>query len=135
MKARVISTLGAAVLSVAAVGNFAAVPTTHAEGPDIAGASGLVAAVVQIDHSLNGVYVLDSNFTNVQALNNVLNNSPILSNNDINNIQVLSYNDFLNNNTVTVQNVLTDFLNNNNVAIGQIVGVSLLDGGQILVFI
>jgi hypothetical protein len=91
--------------------------------------------VVAVQHSLNGVYVLDSNFTNVTALNNVLNHSPILSQNNIHDIQVLSYNDFLNNNTVVVQDLLKNFLNSNNIVVGQVVGVSLLDGGNIAVFI
>jgi len=59
----------------------------------------------------------------------VLNNSPILSNNDID---------------VTVQDisilngaqleVLTDFLNNNNIALDDVVGVSVLSGGDLIVF-
>jgi hypothetical protein len=57
----------------------------------------------------------------------VLNNSPILSKNNVNvTVQDIQA---LNDNTV-----LTDFLNNNNIAIGQMVGASVLSGGDIIVF-
>lgn len=62
------------------------------------------------------VSVNDSlNRNEVFILNNVLNNSPILSDN------VVIIQDVLNNNTL-----LTNFLNNNNIAIGQVVAIDIL---------
>ncbi len=97
------------------------------------GAAGLVAALVQIaTDDVVEVNVVDS-FNNLRALNNVLNNSPILSNNDIDvtvgDINVLT--DFLNNNNITLQ----DFLNENNIVLTDILQVVVLDTGDIIVLI
>jgi len=95
------------------------------------GAAGLVAAVLQIaaDDVVN-VQVVDS-LNNLRALNNILNNSPILSGNDIDvtvgDVSLLS--NFLNENNVT----LTDFLNNLDLVIGDVVGIAILSGGDIIV--
>lgn len=122
------------VLSVAFVAAFsvAAAAQTDQKG----GAAGLVAAVLQIatDDTLqnNGtvdvrVIQLDRSLNNLTALNNVLNNSPVLSKNNVEvTVQDIQA---LNDNTV-----LTDFLKNNNIAIGQVVGASVLSGGDIIVF-
>ena len=97
------------------------------------GAAGVVAAVVQVDRTLNNVNVL-SNIGEIKvvevsdSLNNVLNNSPILSNN------VVTVQDFLNNCTVVSCVEITDFLNNNNVAISDVVAIDVLSGGDITVF-
>ncbi len=92
-----------------------------------------MAAVVQIaTDDVVEVNVVDS-FNNLRALNNVLNNSPILSNNDIDvtigDVTILE--NFLNNNNVTLQ----DFLNNNNITLEDIVQVVVLDTGDIVVLI
>jgi len=95
------------------------------------GAAGLVAAVLQIqaDDVVN-VQVVDS-LNNLRALNNILNNSPILSGNNIDvtvgDVSLLS--NFLNANNVT----LTDFLNDLDLVIGDVVGVALLSGGDIII--
>lgn len=95
------------------------------------GAAGLVAAVLQIqaDDVVN-VQVVDS-LNNLRALNNILNNSPILSNNDIDvtvgDVSILT--DFLND----VQ--LQDFLNDNNIVLNDIVGVAVLSGGDLIVLV
>ncbi|MDP9379207.1 MAG: hypothetical protein M3Q29_03500 [Chloroflexota bacterium] len=97
------------------------------------GAAGLVAALVQIaTDDVVEVNVVDS-FNNLRALNNVLNNSPILSNNDIDvtvgDINVLT--DFLNNNNITLQ----DFLNENNIELEDILQVIVLNTDDIVVLI
>ncbi len=97
------------------------------------GAAGLVAALVQIaTDDVVEVNVVDS-FNNLRALNNVLNNSPILSNNDIDvtvgDISVLT--DFLNNNNITLQ----DFLNENNIELEDILQVIVLNTDDIVVLI
>jgi hypothetical protein len=108
--------------------------TTKQQG----GAAGLVAAVVQVatgDLVKNNevdvtVIQLDRSLNNLKALNNVLNNSPILSKNNVDiTVQDIQA---LNDNTV-----LTDFLKNNNIAVGQVVGVGVLgtgNSGDMIVF-
>lgn len=97
-------------------------------------AAGVVAAVVQVDRTLNNLNVL-SNIGEIKvvevkdSLNNVLNRSPILSNN------VVTVQDFLNNCTVVSCIEITDFLNDNNVAISDVVAVDVLSGGDITVFV
>ncbi len=92
------------------------------------GAAGLVAAVVQVAADLDDVVevTITDSFNNLRALNNVLNNSPILSNDAI---------DI----TVGDVTVLQDFLNANNIDVDinfdDVVGVALLETGDLLVFI
>ncbi len=110
-----------------------AVTSVSAAPQQVGGAAGLVAAVVQIaTDDVVEVNVVDS-FNNIQVLNNVLNNSPILSNNDIDvtigDINILT--DFLNNNNVTLQ----DFLNDNNIVLQDILQIVVLDTGDIIVFV
>lgn len=121
-------TAGALTLTVAAPALAAPSPTNQSGG-----AAGVIAAVVQVDDTLNELRVLSPNgdqnievVTVKDSLNNVLNNSPILSNN------VVTIQDFLNNNDV---NVLTDFLNNANIDINDVVAVDVLSGGDIVVFV
>ncbi len=95
------------------------------------GAAGLVAAVLQLQaNQLVNVQVVDS-LNNLTALNNILNNSPILSGNDIDvtvgDVSLLT--NFLNANTIT----LTNFLNNLGLVVGDVVGIALLSGGDIIV--
>lgn len=126
-KARLAAVLvaGAMTVTVAAPAMGAPSPTNQSGG-----AAGVVAAVVQVDDTLNELSVLspggDQNIEVVtvkDSLNNVLNNSPILSNN------VITLQNFLNNNTV-----LTDFLNDNNILITDVVAVDVLSGGDIVIY-
>lgn len=68
--------------------------------------------VVNVEDVLNG--------NNVEAFNNALNR---------NNVEVVTLRNTLNNNEI-VKNVL----NNNNVAIGQVVAVDVLSGGDVIIF-
>lgn len=118
-------TAGAMTLTVAAPAIAAPSPTNQSGG-----AAGVIAAVVQVDDTLNDLSVLspggDQNIEVVtvkDSLNNVLNNSPILSNN------VITLQDFLNDNTV-----LTDFLNDNNILVTDVVAVDVLSGGDIVIY-
>jgi hypothetical protein len=130
LKARLLAVLasGAVILGVLTAPAAQAAPPTQ-----VAGAAGLVAAIVQLNNTLNNndVMVLDSNFNNLTALNNVLNHSPILNNSNIS-VNVLSLQDFLNNNNIniTLKNVLTNFLNNNSTVIP--IGISVLSGGIVI---
>jgi hypothetical protein len=106
------------------------------EPNQVAGAAGLVAAVVQVNDTLNDLQVLSDigeiNIVRVEdSLNNlrVLNNSPILSNN------VVTVQDFLNNCTVVSCIEITNVLNNNNVVVSDVVAIEILSGGDIDVFV
>jgi hypothetical protein len=108
----------------------------HAQPNQVAGAAGLVAAVVQVDRTLNDLSVLSDigeiNIVRVEdSLNNlqVLNNSPILSDN------VVTVQDFLNNCTVVSCIEITDVLNDNNVVVSDVVAIDVLSGGDIDVFV
>jgi hypothetical protein len=132
MKLQIV-TRGLAVLAL--TGMFALSGSAQTKTKQQGGAAGLVAAVLQVatgDLVKNNVVDVSvvrigNSLNNLRALNNVLNNSPILSKNNVNvTVQDIQA---LNDNTV-----LTDFLNNNNIAIGQVVGASVLSGGDIIVF-
>ncbi|MQA98682.1 MAG: hypothetical protein GEU78_00070 [Actinobacteria bacterium] len=108
----------------------------QAQPNQVAGAAGLVAAVVQVDRTLNDLQVLSDigeiNIVRVEdSLNNlqVLNRSPILSDN------VVTVQDFLNNCTVLSCFAITDFLNDNNVVVSDVVAIHVLSGGDIDVFV
>ena len=68
--------------------------------------------VVNVEDVLNG--------NNVEAFNNALNR---------NNVEIIELRNTLNNNEI-VKNVL----NNNNVAIGEVVAIDVLSGGDVVVF-
>jgi hypothetical protein len=138
---------GVALLGLLVVAPVAAQPpTTQTQG-----AAGLVNALVGLNNTLNqdqvGLVNVGNSLNNLRALNNVLNNSPILNNNNVlngspilNNNNVLQdiLNGSLNNNNVlnAVQiAALNDFLNNNNIAVGQVLGVAVLSGGGIAVIV
>ena len=122
--------IAAAALAASLVGT-AAVGTVSAQQSNKGGAAGLVAAVVQIatDDVVN-VKVVDS-FNNLRALNNVLNNSPILSDNTIVVTDVIDIGDVsvLNGAQITA---LNDFLNDNNVDVDAIVGVAVLSSQDLI---
>lgn len=122
-----------AATSAALIG-LGAAPAMAAPPNQVGGAAGVVAANVQIDRTLNDLTVL-SNIGEIKvvevsdSLNNVLNDSPILSNN------VVTLQDFLNNCTVLSCIEISDFLNNNNVAVSDVVAVDVLSGGDINVYV
>ncbi len=107
--------LAGSLFGISALGVGAAPPT------QAGGAAGVVAAVVQaidtvdVNNGTINVAVVDINdsFNNLTALNNVLNNSPILSGNNVD-VTVIDGN-------VTIQNVL------NNLQINAL-NVALLNG-------
>lgn len=124
--------VAAAALALVPAATAAPIDATKQSG----GAAGLVAAVVQVDDTLNELTLL-SNIGSIEVVtvkdsfNNVLRNSPILSNN------VITLRNFLNDNTVCVAgcDALKNFLNNNNIAISDVVAVDVLSGGDITVFV
>jgi hypothetical protein len=124
--------IAAAALAATLFGSVA-VGTVSAQS-NAGGAAGLIAAVVQlaVDDGVVTVNVVDS-FNNLRALNNVLNNSPILSGNDVDvtvgDVSILS--NFLNNNTITLE----DFLNNNNVLLEDVVAIGILSTDDIIIFV
>ena len=122
--------LAASLFGTAAAGTVSSV---SAQQSNRGGAAGLVAAVVQIaTEDVVEVNVVDS-FNNLRALNNVLRNSPILSNNEVDitvgDVSLLS--NFLNENNVTLEN----FLNDLDIDIDDVVAIGILDTGDIIVFI
>jgi hypothetical protein len=113
--------LGGSGVGVAAQGN----------GNQVGGAAGLVAAVVQADDVLD-IYVVDS-LNNLTALNNILNNSPILSQNDI---DVTLQNIDVNVLAIQVGDVtVEDVLNENEIEVEDVLAVAILENGSVLIFI
>src|SRR3954452_25614162 len=100
----------AGLLSLLLVAPVAAAPPAN----QVQGAAGLVNALVGLNGTLNQdqVGLVNTSFHNLTALNNVLNNSPILSGNN-----VLNGSPILNNNNI-LQDILNGSLNNNNVLNG-----------------
>ena len=137
LKTRIASAaLAASLFGVAAVGAVDAQQTNQKGG-----AAGVVAAVVNADVDLTNnqidvaVVELNNSLNNLRALNNVLNNSPILSNNDIDvtvgDVTILQ--DFLNDNDIDI--TVEDFLNNNNIDIEDVVAIGILNGQDVIVFV
>jgi hypothetical protein len=123
------------VLALAATMALSVVSTGAAQPNQVGTAAGVVAAVVQVDRTLNDLQVL-SNIGNLEivtvkdSLNNVLQNA-----NFLNNITILQ--DFLNNpscSVVAVCDSLQNFLNNNNVLITDVVAIDVLSGGDVVIF-
>lgn len=103
------------------------------------GAAGLVAAIVQLNNTSVEVIDITDSFNNLRALNNVLNNSPILSNNNIP-ITILAT-DVVDVGDVTVGDItlnalqiaaLNNFLNNVDLVVNDVV-VTVLSTGDLLV--
>ena len=118
------------VLALAGTMALSVVSAGSAQPNQVGGAAGVVAAVVQVDRTLNDLQVL-SNIGNLEivtvkdSLNNVLQNATFL-----NNITILQ--DFLNNpscSVVAVCDSLQNFLNNNNIDLDAVVGVGVLGSG------
>jgi hypothetical protein len=100
------------------------------------GAAGLVAAVVQasdlIDITDSNVEVvsvdINDSLNNLTALNNILNNSPILSNNDIDVVDVVDVGD------IDVD-VLNNALNALDLVVTDVIAVAILSGGDLIFLI
>ncbi len=122
----------AATMALSLVSMGAAAPNPNNQS---GGAAGVVAAVVQVQDTLNNLQVLNNIgtieiVTVKDSLNNVLQNAKFL-----NNITILQ--NFLNNpscSVVAVCNSLQNFLNNNNVLITDVVAINVLSGGDIVIF-
>ena len=122
----------AATMALSVVSAGAAAPSPNNQS---GGAAGVVAAVVQVQDTLNNLQVLSGNenleiVTVKDSLNNVLQDARLL-----NNITILQ--DFLNQpncSVVALCDSLTDFLNDNNVQISDVVAIDVLSGGDIVVF-
>ena len=141
MRLRIVSlALVAALLGTFALGTArASAQNTTQKG----GAAGLVAAVVQLvdtrvinieDSTVQvGLVNVNRSLNNLTALNNVLNNSPILSNNDIDVVDVIDIGDV----TVVLNNIqigiLNNFLNANEDLIDAVVGIAVLSTGDLVV--
>ncbi len=107
------------------------------------GAAGVVAAVLQLiltdtvdinDSTVQvGLVNVDDSLNNLRTLNNVLNNSPILSNNDIDVVDVVDIDDITVELTLEQIEVLTDFLNSNDDLIDVVVGIVVLSTGDLIV--
>ena len=123
------------VLALAGTMMLSVISTGAAAPNQVGTAAGVVAAVVQVDRTLNDLQVL-SNIGNLEivtvknSLNNVLQNARFL-----NNITILQ--NFLNNPTCSVVAVcdsLQNFLNANDVLITDVVAINVLSGGDIVIF-
>jgi hypothetical protein len=141
MKAR----LATLAVVVALLGTFAVSATRTEAQPNQQGSRNVVAGLLnlfvldQVNVTDNVVQVglvnVNRSLNNLRALNNVLNNNNILRDISVlRNIRVGDINvvrNSLNNNQITA---LNNFLNNNNIQIGQVVGISVLSGGDIIIF-
>ena len=149
MKLRIVSL----ALVAALVGAFvlgAASAEAKRDTTQVAGARGLVDAIVQLaadfyDNTVQvGLVNVNRSLNNLRALNNVLNNSPILSNNDIDVVDVIDSGDvnvtltdvqigilqhFLNDAQITA---LNNFLNDNQDS-ADVVVVVLSTGDLVLI--
>jgi hypothetical protein len=139
LKQRLAALTLAGALMVSTVASIAAASPTQVAGN---GARGVVAAAVAALQNVNAtnntvdvaIVQLNNSLNNLTALNNVLNNSPIANNNNIlqgitiQNIDVAIANGSLN-------QLAQNALQNANIAIGQVVGIAVLSGGDLLVFV
>lgn len=95
----------------------------------------LIAALNNINVNINDVQALnDLTIADVRVVNveNVLNNNNVRAFNNAlnrNQVDINVLRDFLNDNEI-----LNNALNNNNVAIGQVVAIDVLSGGDVVVF-
>jgi len=127
----------------------AAPPATQTQG-----AAGLVNALVGLNNTLDpnlvgnqvGLVNVGNSLNNLTALNNVLNNSPILSNDNVLTGTILNNNNILQdilNRSLDNNNVLNDvqitalnnFLNNNNIDVGTVLAIAVLSGGGVVVIV
>jgi hypothetical protein len=121
-------------------GSAASVAAHHTEQhqSQLGGAAGLVAAVVQVAAQLDDTTVevvsvdINDSLNNLTALNNILNNSPILSNNDIDVVDVIDIGE-INVLSGDQQQILTNFLNDSNILVSDVIAVAVLSGGDLIV--
>lgn len=114
-------------------GTGASVAAQPADQSQRGAATGLVAAVVQVtdtidinDSNVEVVSVdINDSLNNLTALNNILNNSPILSNNDIDVVDVVDVGDI----NVDISDVLNDL----DITVDDVIGVAVLSGGDLIV--
>ena len=128
---------GAAAFATATALALGSVGPAVAQPNQVAGAAGLVAAVVQVDRTLN----------NLQVLSNIDEINIVYIEDSLNNLQVLNRSPILSNNVITVQDFLQDcsgvltcfeisnFLNDNNVNLQDVIAIDILSGGDINVFV
>lgn len=120
--------LAALPLAVALAGVTAFPAAAQSPENQSGGAAGVVAAVVQVDRTLNDLVDVDLQDVNVEVVtvknsfDNILRNARFL--NDITILQ-----DFLNE-----SEFLQDFLNDNDVNVQDVVAIEVLSGGDIVVF-
>jgi len=149
--------IAGAFLSGAMVLGGAAMPAIASAAPPVtqtanqANFGNLISALNNINAQIGNLNVLTNNLngslngSNIQLVNvnDVLNGNNVNALNnalDRNNVQILALRDVLNNVNVIALNgntvTLTNFLNNNTVpiTIGQVVGINVLSGGQVVVF-
>lgn len=125
----------ATVLTGATVMGAAAAPPENVQR---GGAAGVVAAVVQVADTLNennvqvGLVNIGHSLNNLRALNNVLNNSPVLSHNNVvvTDVVDINNNDILNDVQITA---LNNFLNDNDIDVNSVIGVAVLSTGDLIV--
>ena len=121
--------VGAAAVALGTLG-AAIIPTTVSAQPpenvQVGGAAGLVAAVVGVQ-DVQVIDDIDVRLEDINVIRNVLNNSQFLNNNDIE-VNVLTIENALNNNVVTLDD-LVDL----NVDIDDVVAVVQVLGGGVLV--
>lgn len=129
MRVAAVAAAGVAALAVGSQVAAAAPNPSNQSG----GAAGVVAAVVQVQRTLNNLDVLSDNgnveiVTVKDSLNNVLQNAQFL-----NNITILQ--NFLNGPCAVAGCItLTNLLNNNDVNISRVVAIDVLSGGDLIVF-
>jgi len=101
-------------------------PSAQADQLQAAGARGLVAAIVQAQ--LDDVHVIDSSFNHNRVLNNVLNNNDV-------DIPILSYNQCVAICNSDILNDLTAIVTLEDIDVDTIVGVGILSGGFVVLFV
>jgi hypothetical protein len=126
MESNIKQRIAAGALALTLLGGSGVGVAAQGNGNQTGGAAGLVAAVVQAD---DVVEIVDS-FNNLRALNNVLNNSPILNDLEIDvtveDVDVLTGADLT---------AVIAALNLQGLTIDDVVGISFLDADTILVFV
>lgn len=133
-KLRLASVLGAGILmlgvpTISMTQQAAAQQVRQASVGNLIAALNNIAVEIENLQALNDLTVRDVRVVNVE---DVLNNNNVEAFNNAlnrNNVEILNLRNVLNNNEV-----LKNALNNNDVAIGQVVAIDVLSGGDVIVF-
>ena len=131
MRFKKASLVGALALALAAVG----MPErAEAQQQDVGQATfgNLIAALNNINAQIRALENVDIDEVRVVNVQNVLNKNNVNAFNNAlnrNNVEILNLRNVLNNNEI-----IKNALNNNNVAIDRVVAISVLSGGDIIVF-